>query len=359
MERAVLESDRSFDGTFFTAVKTTNIFCLPSCPARKPLPKNIEFFASAREAMLAGYRPCLRCKPLELAQPPQWAAALLARIESEPARRITNTDLRAAGIDPARARRWFQRTYGMTFQAYCRARRMGEALQRIRHGEPSDDVALGSGYQSQSGFRNAFQSATGTTPGRAEKERVVTALLPSPLGTLIAGATDDGVCLLEFTDRRMLEHQLKIIRSRFRAAVVPGNNEHLHALRAQLDEYFAGSRQTFTVPLVSPGTPFEQRVWNALLAIPYGGTASYEEIAIAIGESAAAARAVGRANGMNRIAIVIPCHRVITKQGTLGGYGGGLWRKQRLLELERGERSLWGDLAPGATTETSSIDFRT
>lgn len=346
MLRASVKRDTSFDGTFYVAVRTTNIFCLPSCPSRKPLPQNVEFFVSAREAMLAGFRPCLRCKPLELSQPPQWAEELLARIESEPSQRITNTDLRAAGVDPARARRWFQRTYGMTFQGYCRARRMGEALKRIRDGEPSDDVALGSGYESHSGFRDAFQNATGTTPGRVERDCVITALLPSPLGTLIAGATADGVCLLEFTDRRMLEHQLKVVRSRFRAAVVPGNNAHLDSLRDELAAYFAGTLKDFTVPLVSPGTPFEQRVWSALRAIPYGGTASYEEIALAIGESAAAARAVGRANGMNRIAIVIPCHRVITKQGTLGGYGGGVWRKQRLLELERGERSLWADMAP-------------
>lgn len=344
MEQAVLERDKSFDGAFYVAVRTTNVFCLPSCPARKPLRTNMEFFASAREAAFAGYRPCRRCRPLELAEPPHWAAGLLARIDSAPGERITNADLRAAGVDPARARRYFQRTYAMTFQAYCRARRMGEALQRIREGAACEEVAFGSGYESHSGFREAFRKATGSTPGRAVGECVVTTMLPSPLGSLLAGATASGVCLLEFVDRRMLEYELKVLRSRLRAAIVPGRNDHLELLRAELDAYFAGQLKTFTTPLLTPGTVFEQKVWTALRAIPYGKTVSHEKVAGMIGEPASAARAVGRANGMNRVAIVIPCHRVITKQGNLGGYGGGLWRKQRLLDLEQGGQSLFGDL---------------
>jgi AraC family transcriptional regulator of adaptative response/methylated-DNA-[protein]-cysteine methyltransferase len=151
---------------------------------------------------------------------------------------------------------------------------------------------------------------------------------------MIAGATDAGVCLLEFTDRRMLEEQLKTLRRRFKAALVPESHPHLDTLRHELDEYFSGRRRTFTVPLVAPGTPFEERVWKALLDIPFGETRSYEEIARVV-ESPRAVRAVGRANGLNRIAIVIPCHRVVNKSGELGGYGGGLWRKRRLLAIEK------------------------
>jgi len=159
----------------------------------------------------------------------------------------------------------------------------------------------------------------------------------SPLGPLVAGATAAGVCLLEFTERRMLERQFRILRRRFSAAIVPGSNTHLDLAARELDSYFSGSLREFHVPLAAPGTEFQERVWAAVRAIPYGETRSYEQIARTTG-APDAARAVGTANGMNRIAILIPCHRVITKDGQLGGYGGGLWRKQRLLELERGTR---------------------
>jgi AraC family transcriptional regulator of adaptative response/methylated-DNA-[protein]-cysteine methyltransferase len=151
---------------------------------------------------------------------------------------------------------------------------------------------------------------------------------------MIAGATDRGVCLLEFTDRRMLEHQIETLGRRFKAALAPGSHPYLSRLTSELAEYFSGTRRAFTVPVHAPGTPFEMQVWQALQDIPYGETRSYEDVARAIG-SPKAVRAVGRANGLNRVAIVIPCHRVVNKSGELGGYGGGLWRKRRLLHLER------------------------
>jgi AraC family transcriptional regulator of adaptative response/methylated-DNA-[protein]-cysteine methyltransferase len=160
------------------------------------------------------------------------------------------------------------------------------------------------------------------------------AWIESPLGPLIAGADDRGVCLLEFSDRRMLEAQLKTLKQRLRRPLVPGEHHHLERLRQELAEYFAGTRKVFEVPIHAPGTPFQEKVWNALLTVPFGELRSYEQIAVAIG-SPKAVRAVGRANGMNRIAIVIPCHRVVGKDGTPTGYGGGIWRKQHLLELER------------------------
>jgi AraC family transcriptional regulator of adaptative response/methylated-DNA-[protein]-cysteine methyltransferase len=150
----------------------------------------------------------------------------------------------------------------------------------------------------------------------------------------VAGATDEGVCLLEFTDRRMLEAQLMTLKKRFAAPVVPGTNRHLQQLETELSGYFAGTTRAFSIPLVYPGTPFQREVWTALLAIPYGQTRSYHELAQAVGNPRAV-RAVGRANGLNRIAILIPCHRVVNKNGNLGGYGGGLRRKQFLLDLER------------------------
>jgi AraC family transcriptional regulator of adaptative response/methylated-DNA-[protein]-cysteine methyltransferase len=240
----------------------------------------------------------------------------------------------------------------MTFHAYCRGRRLAAALQRIRRGADLDEVIMDSGYESHSGFRDAFTRTFGRPPGRSrELECVALAWIESPLGPLVAGGTSQGVCLLEFSDRRMLETQFAILRRRLRAALVPAANAHVEALRAQLAEYFAGRRRAFDVPLVFPGTPFEQRVWRELQRIPYGRTTSYEELARRVGEPGAT-RAVGRANGCNRIAIVIPCHRVVNKDGKLGGYGGGLWRKERLLELERGEAllALEGAAAEAAAT---------
>jgi AraC family transcriptional regulator of adaptative response/methylated-DNA-[protein]-cysteine methyltransferase len=151
---------------------------------------------------------------------------------------------------------------------------------------------------------------------------------------MIAGATDEGLCLLEFADRRMLENQIKRLERLLRQPLVPGDHPHLTQVREELKRYFAGTLRTFTVPLVFRGTPFEERVWRQLIRIPYGETRSYADLATRV-QAPGAQRAVGRANGMNRIAIVIPCHRVVNSDGKLGGYGGGLWRKHWLLGLEK------------------------
>jgi AraC family transcriptional regulator of adaptative response/methylated-DNA-[protein]-cysteine methyltransferase len=196
-------------------------------------------------------------------------------------------------------------------------------------------VVFDNGYESHSGFREAFEKAFGQPPGKSrDAECVVTTWVETPLGPMVAGATKDGLCLLEFTDRRMLETQLAVVKKRFGCPVLPGENSQLSQLKTELAGYFAGERREFTVPLVYPGTPFEEAVWKALLEIPYGETTSYEDLARRVGKPGAC-RAVGSANGRNRIAIVIPCHRVVNKSGELGGYGGGKWRKQKLLELEQ------------------------
>jgi len=335
MERAYLASDAAYNGVFFLGVRTTAIFCRPNCPARKPLPKNVEYFSTPQEALFAGYRPCKRCRPLHDDDQPEWAARLIADVEREPHTRITEADLRKRGVDPATVRRYFSRRYGMTFQAFTRSRRLNGAFQQIRGGATLDDAAFASGYESTSGFRDAFERFFGASPGRrAAGPGVVLSWVKSPLGPLVAGATEQGVCLLEFTDRRMLETQFSVLRRRFDGPVAPGVNDHLAKLEAELVEYFAGSLKTFTVPLVYPGTPFQEIVWKELLKIPYGQTRSYEDLAAAVGVPKAV-RAVGTANGKNRLAIIIPCHRVVRKSGELGGYGGGLRRKQFLLELER------------------------
>ncbi len=339
MERAFLASDATYNGLFFTAVRTTGIFCLPSCPARKPLPRNVEFFATVKEAVFAGYRPCKRCRPTE-SSAPEWVRSLLGTVDQSGGARIRESGLREMGLEAARVRRYFLREYGMTFQAYCRARRLGQAFVSIRGGAPIDDAVFDSGFESHSGFRTAFARLFGKPPGQIEKgDCIYLAWIETPLGPMVAGASSQGICLLEFSDRRMLEAQFDRIRRRFPMAMVPGENDHLRQLRAELTDYFAAKRRAFTVPLIYPGTEFEQRVWSELLAIPCGETRSYQDIARALGQPGAS-RAVGRANGMNRIAILIPCHRVVNQNGELGGYGGGLWRKRILLELEKERRGL-------------------
>jgi AraC family transcriptional regulator of adaptative response/methylated-DNA-[protein]-cysteine methyltransferase len=270
--------------------------------------------------------------------PPDWVNRAIAMVgDSET--RIRDADLQQSGIDPYRIRRYFQKHYGMTFQTYCRARRMGDALNQLRQGVDLDDIALGNGYESHSGFREAFVRTFGRSPGMSRQmDSIVVCFIESPIGPLVAAANDNGLCLLDFTDRRMLETQFKTLRKLFSSAIIPGENEHLKRLRMELQAYFTGRLQRFTVPLVYPGSPFQVRVWNELLQIPFAETCSYEELAHRVGLDSGQ-RAVGHANGKNRIAIVIPCHRVVNKSGKLAGYGGGLWRKQHLLDLERGVRT--------------------
>jgi AraC family transcriptional regulator of adaptative response/methylated-DNA-[protein]-cysteine methyltransferase len=173
--------------------------------------------------------------------------------------------LKQSGIDPYRVRRYFQKHYGMTFQAYCRARRMGRSPNQLRTGATLDDVALGNGFESHSGFWDAFMRTFGRAPGASRGlDRIVVSWQESPLGPLVTAATDQGICLLEFTDRRMLEAQFETLRKLFSCAILPGENEHIAQLREELDAYFRGTLKQFSVPLVYPGSPFQVRVWNEL-----------------------------------------------------------------------------------------------
>lgn len=335
MTAAWRQRDASYDGVFFFGVKTTGIFCRPSCPS-KPKRENMEFFRGAGEAVRAGYRPCKRCQPeLVNGTPPAWVAQLMAQAGASPDVKISARDLRSLGVPPERARRWFQKHHGMTFAAWCRGLRLSRAFTQIRSGQPVDDVVFSHGFESHSGFRAAFSRAFGQAPGKMRDEDCLrVALLDTPLGPMLAAASNASICQLEFADRRGLERSYDEMRRRFALPVIPGDNVVLEQLRQELREYFTGSRREFTVPLTLRGTDFQQRVWRELQRIPFGRTASYEAIAKKIG-SPSAVRAIARANGTNRLYLLVPCHRVIAKDGTLSGYGGGVWRKRLLLELER------------------------
>ncbi len=337
MYRALLDRDSSFEGVFVVGVRTTGIFCRVTCAARKPKRENVEFFACASEALAAGFRPCRKCRPLHaVGTSPAWLDSLLAAIDADPQKRWTDRELAAHDLQPARVRRWFQANHGMTFQTYSRMRRLGAAWTQLQTGKSATRTAFDSGYESLSGFGDALKQYLGTPPSAAAQGRApiwLTRVL-TPLGPLLAGATDQGLCLLEFADRRMLPLQLRRVTRELDRRLLFGRHAILEAAREQLDEYFAGRRTEFTLPLEFVGTPFQRLVWNQLSHIPYGSTRSYEALAKAIGRPGAP-RAVGRANGDNRLAIVIPCHRIVRSDGTLGGYGGGKWRKQALLDLEQ------------------------
>jgi AraC family transcriptional regulator of adaptative response/methylated-DNA-[protein]-cysteine methyltransferase len=335
MSAAWERRDADFDGLFVFAVKTTGIFCRPSCPSQ-PRRENVVFFEGVGEAVAAGYRPCKRCQP-ELAngKPPAWIAPLLARATAEQEQRISAADLRKLGVAPERARRWFQRNYGMTFAAWQRGLRLSRAFTEIRRGQPLDDVILGNGFESHSGFRAAFAKTFGAAPGSARTENCLhAALLDTPLGPMLAVVNDRAVVQLEFADRRGLEASYVQMKKRFGVAVVPGENDVTKKLRSELAEYFDGARKSFSVAMELRGTDFQEKIWRELMRIPHGRTRSYAEVAKAVGQPGAV-RAVARANATNRLYLLVPCHRVIGHDGKLSGYGGGLARKQRLLELER------------------------
>ncbi len=229
MYRALEARNAEYDGVFFTAVRTTGIFCRPSCSAKTPKRSNVEFYPSARDALGAGYRPCKRCQPLELpGQPPPWLQPVLVRIDRDPLRRWTDADLRESGVDPVRVRRWFQTHHGMTFHAYQRARRVGQALGQIRLGDRPGRTAYDHGFESESGFREAFKRLFGKPPGESiTHDPLVINRILTPLGPMVAGAIDDGVCFLEFGDRRMLELQVKRLTKYVDRDVVLGEHRWL------------------------------------------------------------------------------------------------------------------------------------
>ncbi|NQX53918.1 bifunctional transcriptional activator/DNA repair protein Ada [Pedobacter panaciterrae] len=336
MYNAILKKDITFEGTFITAVKTTGIFCRPTCTARKPKAENVEFFKTTSEAIRKGYRPCKVCNPLEkIGETPDFIKSILDELNADPSLKFKDWDLIQKGIEPSKIRRWFLKNHGITFHAYQRMFRINSAFKRIQDGQAITTAAFDAGYESLSGFGDSFKAIFGVSPLNSKDKQVINITrLETPLGTMFACAVKQGICLLEFTDRKMLETEFKTLAKQLNATIIQGSNHHFDLLKQQLDEYFAGNRKQFSVPLFSPGTEFQQSVWQILQEIPYGATRNYKQQALTLNKPEAV-RAVANANGMNRISILIPCHRVIGTDGSLTGYGGGLARKKWLLELEK------------------------
>jgi AraC family transcriptional regulator of adaptative response/methylated-DNA-[protein]-cysteine methyltransferase len=256
MYRALVNRDSSFEGIFFVGVRTTGIFCRPTCSAKKPARMNVDFFATPSEALHGGYRPCLRCRPMDPGErPPKLIEQLRAEVERAPGGRLTDKELAALSIDPSTARRQFKRHYGMTFQAYHRARRMGLALREVRKGGRVDEAQNGSGFESASGFREAFTRIFGDPPTAAKSRACMFAeRIDTPLGAMLAVADDNGLRLLEFADRRALENELATLRQRLKTNVVPGEHQYLDAIRQQLARYFSGENLEFDIPLAPIGS---------------------------------------------------------------------------------------------------------
>lgn len=334
--QALLDRKESFVGIFYVGVKTTSVFCIATCRARKPKLENVVFYTTAKEALDNGFRPCKVCKPTEPATTaPKEVVQAIRLVEENPSERITDSWLSAQAISPTLVRRWFRKHYGITFHTYQRMIRINSAYQELKKGETATNTAFDAGYESLSGFGYTYKKVVGKSPQNSKEDTVILmSRLTTPLGPMFVGATDRGICLLEFTDRRMLETEFGDLQKLLRAPIITGENQHIRQAQRELSEYFAGQRKSFDLNLDTPGTPFQKLVWDCLVAIPYGVTATYQQQAERI-ERPQAVRAVASANGSNRVAIVVPCHRVIGKNGKLTGYGGGIERKQWLIEHER------------------------
>jgi len=354
MYQALLARDARYDGVFVVGVHSTGIFCRPICPARKPMRHNVDFFPAARDALAHGFRPCKRCGPLlPTGETPLEIERVIEELEADPSLRLRDGDLLARGLQPSMARGWFKRHHGMTFHAYQRARRLANALGVLRRGSEVTPTATGSGLESISGFQEAIRRITGQSPS-ARRDLVVVHLsrVLTPLGPMLMGATETGVGLLEFTDRRMLGTQLQRLARRLHCLFMPGTTAAGRQMEEELAAYFSGTLRTFSTPLQPVGTDFQIAVWQLLKSIPHGETRSYGAQARLLGR-ADAVRAVARANGDNPIAIVVPCHRVIGSDGRLTGYGGGLWRKRWLLHHEAENHGRQDSSVPAATFPAS------
>ena len=333
---ALLARNERFDGQVFVCVASTGVFCRLTCPARKPKRENCTFYPTIGECVEAGYRPCKRCHPLQaaaLADPT--IAALLHALDMRPGRRWSENHVIKLGYDPSTVRRSFRRQFGMTFLEMARQRRLREGFETLAVGGKVVTAQHEASFESASAFRAAFARLLGQSPSELQSDKLLRATwIPTPLGDMIAVSSRSHLHLLEFVDRKGLPAELKKLQQASKEGIGIGSMPPSEQAMAELAEYFAARRDRFSTPLAMSASPFTQRVWDVLREIPSGETRSHSEIAREIGRPTAI-RAVARANGANQIALMIPCHRVIGADGSLTGYGGGLWRKQRLIEIER------------------------
>ncbi|MCX8567784.1 MULTISPECIES: trifunctional transcriptional activator/DNA repair protein Ada/methylated-DNA--[protein]-cysteine S-methyltransferase [Hyphomicrobiales] len=333
---ALIARDPGYDGLAFVGVTSTGIFCRLTCAARKPKRENVRFFDTTAECLHAGFRPCQRCRPMMgTGAPEPLVATLLDALDREPERRWLETDILAMGFDASTVRRAFKRRFGMSFLEMARLRRLGQAAERLTAGDSVIDAQVEAGFGSGSGFRAAVTRLLGEAPAKLRGKTMLKAdWVETPIGPMIAIADQHALHILEFLERKALATEVRKLQAATGSAIAFGRAGPIDQIEAELGAFFAGNSAEFATRLAPQGTAFERQVWDGLRRIPAGASATYSGLAAEIGNPAAV-RAVGRANGANPIAVVIPCHRVVGVSGDLTGYGGGLWRKRWLLEHER------------------------
>ena len=324
--------DRSWDGRVIGAVKTTGIYCKPSCPARRPKRENVEFFHDTVSAQAAGYRACLRCKPDEVGRDEEAVAKAVRLLETAEEAMTLDALADAVGYAPHHFQRLFTSRIGVSPAAYWRGLRSKRAERHLREGERVTDAIYDAGYSGPSRFYADAKERLGMTPsawrdgGRGETIRWT--MVDSPLGQLLVAATSKGICRLTFDDSEAS------LRRLFPKADIVRDDGAMAELVAGALQAIERPAQAPQLPIDVAGTAFQEKVWRELRKIPLGETRSYAQIAAAIGQPNAV-RAVGTANGDNHVAVLIPCHRVIRSDGSLGGYAGGLDRKRMLLKAEK------------------------
>lgn len=348
MWQAVQSRSREHDGSLYYAVRSTGVYCRPSCPSRRPRQESVEFFACAEEAERAGYRACRRCRPTEVAAAVQAVetarrvidAALDREMEAGSEARITLDSLAAqAGMSPYHLQRTFKRMLGVTPREYWQAGRVQRLKQEMRAGEPLAAAIYAAGFGSSSRVYETAARELGMTPGQYRRRGAGLVIrygcFASPLGTVLLAATERGLCSLAFGEN---EEQLEqSLRQEFPAADLRDDAAALAPCREALLQWLKDAPAAgLSLPLDPHGTPFQRRVWSLLQQIPAGETRTYQQIAEGMGDRRAV-RAVARACATNPVAVAIPCHRVLRKNGALAGYRWGLERKQKLLEFEGGQ----------------------
>ena len=327
---AVMENDSTFDGKFFYAVESTGIYCKPSCPSKAPKRENVRFFATKEEAEAAGFRPCKRCRPdlleydpaLEIAK--DIAASIHQRFHDESFAGFTFP----LGISKKHGSEVFKKVYGKTMAQYTKEVRIQKACELLQEGMSIVETASAVGYENLSGFYTQFKKVKAMTPSKYRErysKHMSRGVVETPIGKLNIVCSKEAVLHVKMAEKE---------EEPFEALISNGSDGIYLSCKEELEEYFAGKRTTFDLPLAPEGTDFQKKVWQKLCDIPYGETRNYKELATMAGNPKAS-RAVGMANHENPIMIIIPCHRVIGKDGTLVGYAGGLSVKEYLLDLEK------------------------
>ena len=345
--RAAVERDARYDGFFVFAVRTTGVYCRPSCPARRPKRKNAVFFDRPEAAECAGFRPCKRCQPQDPAAPdPRVVLArracdlIEANIEDPPTLAALGSSLY---VSPHHLQRTFKHLVGVTPHQYAEARRTARLKVRLKEGEPVTCALYEAGYGSSSRLYEGVSKRLGMTPATYRKGgrgmRIGYTIVDCPLGLLLIGATRKGVCAVYLGDS---EEKLELeLRNEYPAAEIRRDDSDFGPQVDALLQSLDGTWPHPDLPLDVRATAFQRRVWEELVAIPRGETRTYGEIARRL-DQPTAARAVARACATNPVSVVVPCHRVVREDGGLGGYRWGLERKKALLE---GERDATPDLA--------------